>query len=428
MAHRFTDGIWQEHVSVASANAGIFALKAFLKTAGWTVAASGDATTLFASSDGITVSGSGAGGLNNSGSWFRIQCPDGIHEMTVQRTSATNLYRVKTANFPFTGGSQSATQTPTAVGEVVRLGGGTDASPTGGAWWDNTSFPHNFFAGADREYPYGVYSSATETTTVDSHRFEFIPIISARETDDDPYLWRFGSTSAGIQGLDSSGTNIATWEAMTWETSIATEGDDPDGAELNVCHQLIGDQGTATVKGYNGLGLTGSMPTTGSERQVHNEAGEPIRTLIRIANQLFPWSGTLPSGYTDAGVARVWSLELALLIGGGSPTLENLTPAPGEIDTDEEVGRFVPITGDLTITAALVVPQVYARLGTPHTWHLVFDGSRDPNQQFAPLFAEHSTVEQTGDVWSFSILPTGGWWTSPIEVVFGQFLEATVVT
>lgn len=71
--------------------------------------------------------------------------------------------------------------------------------------------------------------------------------------------------------------------------------------------------------------------------------------------------------------------------------------------------------------AAVVVAQVGA---SPWMWHCVYaeDG-------FAPLFDEHSTVGivDNGDgttTYTFSFLPIGGWWSTPVALAPGQFQEA----
>lgn len=109
----------------------IFTLKTVLKAAGWTVPSSSDGTTYNASGDQITHIGSGAGGLANTGAWFRIRQPDGAREFTFQRGTTGISWRLKYSAFDlFTGGTPGATQTPSATDEIVLRGGGTDASPT----------------------------------------------------------------------------------------------------------------------------------------------------------------------------------------------------------------------------------------------------------------------------------------------------------
>lgn len=115
----------------------LFRMKALLKLVGWTVKASGDGLSSFSSSgDIITSGGTGAGGFANTAAWFRIQQPGANgREFTFQEAGDATTYscRIKYSGGPgtgFTGGSPSATQTPTASDEQIIFGGGTDASPT----------------------------------------------------------------------------------------------------------------------------------------------------------------------------------------------------------------------------------------------------------------------------------------------------------
>lgn len=103
--------------------------------------------------------------------------------------------------------------------------------------------------------------------------------------------------------------------------------------------------------------------------------------------------------------------------------LANLSPAEGQLAADNETARFTHVTADLTVDAG-TLPIIWAKVSTnggasAFFWHLVYDGSA-----FAPLFAEHSTVEQAGQVYSFDLLPTGGWWDTAVELTWGQFSEA----
>jgi hypothetical protein len=102
--------------------------------------------------------------------------------------------------------------------------------------------------------------------------------------------------------------------------------------------------------------------------------------------------------------------------------LRNLVPAVGPLDADPEKARWTKIIADLEIEPGFV-PLVFAKVGdAPYMWHVVYDGVAGG---FAPLFVEHSTVQVTGLVHTFSLLPTGGWWESPVAITFGEFKEGT---
>ena len=112
-------------------NEYFFELKERLKAQGWTVPRSGDASTYNSSGDQITSSGSGAGGMRNNRAWFEIRSPDGQHNFIFQVPFPGYSWRNKYSENAFTGGTPSANTCGSAVNEVVILGSGTDASPSG---------------------------------------------------------------------------------------------------------------------------------------------------------------------------------------------------------------------------------------------------------------------------------------------------------
>lgn len=184
----------------------LYDFKTQLKSAGWSVKSSGDATTFNSTGDQIASGASGATGLANTNAWFRIQSPDGYGEFTFQRGGTNLLWRIKysRANH-FTGGSPSATRTPSATDELILHGGGTDASPTyttvfaadGSYRWNvgtETSSPYTFWACS---IPTG--GGASLTTIIQDY------FLAAEPTDGNLYLI---ITCAAVNGLTTGATNI----------------------------------------------------------------------------------------------------------------------------------------------------------------------------------------------------------------------------
>lgn len=172
----------------------IFTLKQRLKAKGWTVPSSSDGTTYNAAGDQITTGASGAGGMANSSAWFRIRMPGATgREFTFQRGSTNAEWRLKYVHqVGFTGGSPSATQTPSGTSEQIQLGGGTDASPSFGAAFaaDGTYRYHAVAGGA--EDGYGFYSLGYATGAVSSHCIILDPIANGHPGDQDPYMFVIG--------------------------------------------------------------------------------------------------------------------------------------------------------------------------------------------------------------------------------------------
>lgn len=137
-----------------------YTFKELLKTAGWTVPSSSDGTTYNSSGDQITSGASGAGGFANNSAWFRLRDPSGIKEITIQRGTNNSIYRIKYSFLAkFSGGSPSATQTPSATDEFIALGTGTDASPGYSAWF-GTDGTYRWNVGADNASPYGFWAGS----------------------------------------------------------------------------------------------------------------------------------------------------------------------------------------------------------------------------------------------------------------------------
>jgi hypothetical protein len=147
----FVDGSWLAHDTVTeNHHYKVFDWKTLMKSAGWTVPSSGDGVSTYsASSDVITVRGTGAGGIYNSGAWFRL-AKAGV-ELLVQTSASGNTWRIAYSPAAgFTGGSPGANNTPDAADQVFLLGGGTGASPSYAIWFGNSTLDV-FAAGADQD-------------------------------------------------------------------------------------------------------------------------------------------------------------------------------------------------------------------------------------------------------------------------------------
>ncbi len=127
----------------ATGAVAIYLLISTMVTAGWTKVMDSDGTTYSSAGTQVTSGGAGAGGLANSKAWVRMRAPtvnggsvvNQQREITFQRNTANNTqWRVKySASAGFTGGSPSATVTPSSTDEIFLFGDGTDAVPTFGA-------------------------------------------------------------------------------------------------------------------------------------------------------------------------------------------------------------------------------------------------------------------------------------------------------
>ena len=215
----------------------MYSLISTLVIAGWTMPDAGDASTRAANQ--ITTGASGGGGLGNTNSWVRLKAPtvnggnvvNQQRELTIQRGTTDVLWRVKySASAGFTGGSPSATVTPSATDEVFMFGGGTDGVgatfltvlPTNGTY----KF-HTMAGGANEFYSFACWwLTSASTTVLGLMAMDVMATGSFPATDVDPAVTWFSNVSSPVSALiiNNSGTtatNPAITRAWLGATSAA---------------------------------------------------------------------------------------------------------------------------------------------------------------------------------------------------------------
>ena len=156
--------------------AAIRRLKTKLVAAGWVVTSSGSTGTGYSSNSDIITTDVIMAVAN---AWFAIRDPAGHRSYTFQRGSTNLLWRIKYSANPngvagFTGGSPSATCTPSATDEQITLGGGTDASPTFSTVFGGADGSYRIWIGAgDAAVGYSWYFFANLTGSYTTAAFMF---------------------------------------------------------------------------------------------------------------------------------------------------------------------------------------------------------------------------------------------------------------
>jgi hypothetical protein len=189
--------LFDSNLAPANGAALLYAIKARLKLAGWTVMASGDGLSAYgAASDVITNNGAGANGINQQRAWFRIKMPGATREFVFQRgTNATDL-RLKYSVLGFSTGSPSATQAPTASDEQILIAGGTDATPTGTNYVGTINKCQIW---ADNASPYGWGVHGWSAAGANTFMLVMDALLSGTypAEDVDPYVfWLFPNSSS----------------------------------------------------------------------------------------------------------------------------------------------------------------------------------------------------------------------------------------
>lgn len=202
----------------------LYYLKTRLKAIGWTCTRSGDGTTYFSSSDGITHDRTGAGGFGNNNAWVRLQQPaggvapfSGTRQIVLQNQTPLVAYYSKGSGFT-TGGSASVRSTAsdqqdmTASGfsvsaAVVRMGMhfiGDNNGDFGFSW------ALMFYNG-----PVGnVDSSVVNVIYMDAMRSGSFPYGTVGSQDNDPYVFRLDGSSflSGVRGWRRNGLSSSSWK------------------------------------------------------------------------------------------------------------------------------------------------------------------------------------------------------------------------
>jgi hypothetical protein len=210
----------------------MFRLKETLKHAGWTVLSSGDGTTYWAAADGITLEGSGAGGMNNNSAWFRITDPGAERELVFQRGAAHYTWTLQYSRLDkFVGGAPNATTIPTATDMVGYRSGGLSTSGTLFNTTAGTSWRVNIAVQTAAEgNVYAFWMTWRDTLNLDGRGLIFCDALDNTLTpaaDDDQSIWysHYVNTSSSIYiggatastGMSSEDAGAASFTAFSWQ-------------------------------------------------------------------------------------------------------------------------------------------------------------------------------------------------------------------
>ncbi len=310
----------------ATGAVAMFNLKELMKAAGWVVRGSGDATSFSSSADILTTGASGTNGLGNTSSWFRIQCPlmGGVQrELTIQRGTTDLLWRIKYSySTAFTGGTTSATRTPSATDEQVLHGSGTDAAPVGATLFGaNAGYKHQIGCadGYDGMMFYSIAYGHNAGAVSHAFFFDQLQTDSINAADVDGYMFylntSIGGTGSSLNGHAAGGPKGWLRKGMTGESfvnipvcifqeynSSGTIASSEQGIGLNAFDSR--DTGLPAIYArlasepntYSGIKGVGKLfKIAGSNRGT----GTPLtltttRDRIQIDKLILPWNGSFP--------------------------------------------------------------------------------------------------------------------------------------
>lgn len=305
--------------NVVGANGGaevLYATKELLKAAGYGVLSSGDGTTLFAG-DGITHAGAGAGGMNNSRSWVRVQAPAAMaprREWILLRGSSGDRFAwiQVSAEDGFVGGAPSGDTPPTATDAANIVG-----TTTAGGLVFSVASTFTYHIGADDAAPFSWYAiMMVNGTGVAAGSIIFEPMVTGSFPvgDDDPAVYfagtgawsdvsQWGSVGTGPRGWyqkDLGGESFVSMVGFAYSTGGAGQmvpnntGTNPYDSDDNTFPVPYGrSAGMATQVGWKGFGA--SLRWLGTSRaNMVTLSLLAVRDRVIVGPLVLPWNGSVP--------------------------------------------------------------------------------------------------------------------------------------
>jgi hypothetical protein len=261
----------------ATAAYAIYLLCSTMVSAGWAIKGSGDGGAFYDSTGGtaVTSGATGAHGLDVSSAWIRIQAPavnggsivNQTREWTFQRSTTNNKgWRIKySASAGFTGGSPSATVTPSATDEVFMCGGGTDAAPTFTANWFSTDAAYKWniaCGGAAEFYSFNAFGFTSNSTTALNGIFmDVMATGSFPSSDVDPCVVYCSAAAIGynaqsVFGQLGSALSTVTNPALAraWMGPVSAAGASTTSNNVNIGICPYGSTNAAVIGGVSTCG------------------------------------------------------------------------------------------------------------------------------------------------------------------------------
>jgi hypothetical protein len=335
----------------ASHAAMMVAAKTALKAIGWTVPRSGDTSTYDNTGADLITSGAVLG-VNTA--WYELLAPDGSWGQTWQRLGAFNSARIKAQwGTDFSGGSPSATQTgqpAAATDEILLLGGGTDAAPTGGTFAAGSDGNQNLHIVADTEPPYGFLIWSHRDTGVDGPDMALLfdpmnpdvvdasdlapSVAYANGSNTTAFsTGQFASTTLGPRGWISKGSGGAITVIPANYGTDAGSAVFPDAlprASGNVVELFpvwyARRNALAAPRGYKGLSQllawVGSNEVTGTRLDVNGGTGN----YIVVGQVAIPWDNTALTNDPSAGATATGVFRSQVVYGDPNPGGGNPSP------------------------------------------------------------------------------------------------------
>lgn len=294
----------------ATSGAAIWNLVSKLILNGWTKISDSDGTTYSAGGTQITGGNSGANGFNNDNAWVKLRSPagGGGAEFTIQRMNATDFRIKHSVSAGFSGGSPSASQTPSATDEFILLGGGSDGTPSGAALFPLIAYVQHIVIETSAKYPFIMFGYTK--TSPDDHFILMYDQVTGVAQDNDQFTYYAGMTNSKL--VESNLNNENTASPISWmkygmvgaavlhTPALTFRSSGGSFAPLNCpqnAHNSNDDQfpiiygRRAALAAPNGFkGISGFLRWPGVSRQTGSTLGSKNRIIV--GHLSLPWDGS----------------------------------------------------------------------------------------------------------------------------------------
>lgn len=303
------------HVNIDTTTNGateiVFSLLTQMLAAGWTVQSSSDGTTYKSTPGSQVVSAAaGAGGLNNTNAWFRIQDPGARREFVLYRGINPHTWTfVYSPLARFTGGSPGATTRPTASDEQIIYSAVTLSSSTLGAVYGHVVVQSTPEGGV---YGFWVWATVVGTGVFGQQSPLFcepLTVGSYPSADVDPVvLWTTSSTSTitttvgawrwmyklGLVGEAWTGIVPVVTPARGAAPLVAAIGTNPyDGDDNHLPVGFARLSSDSTQVGWKGWAKY--LRAKGTNRSYPDTINLATDAYVHVGEFLLPWEdGTTP--------------------------------------------------------------------------------------------------------------------------------------
>lgn len=374
--------------TITSAFTAAYAWKVAMLAAGWTCVGSGDGSANFSTSgDVITGSNSGAHGIDNAKSWFILKSPAAVagsfiylcYQCVSFVSTTADTVRFKYSRTGWSGnGSTSKTVVPSITGgetEVVIIGAGTDAAPTGVNLFtprgDPNSLSTNLAGFADTTAPFGwsfwtyQLEASSQTNATSKPRFMMDPLLRPGTADTDAYA---------IHAHGASTTNTV-WEPANLVTTQPAKAANASGtySSAPALYQYDGSEGFPP-----GAGNTGAPVDvwSGNYTLLPVVYGSTTLGMVGISTLMYQVAQSQLAATARADLFTAVTTKDFIWIGGYALPWKGSDPAIGSWTTfNADIWDLTPTLGDKKGDASHIIEagDTLVGVGTVERW--LFPGS-----------------------------------------------------